>query len=307
MEIEKAHRTLEAGTGAGSDFLGWVRLPAEYDREEFARIKKAAEKIRSDSRVLVVIGIGGSYLGARAAINFLRSPNYNLLRKETPDIFFAGNSLSASAVNELIGLIGDRDFSVNVISKSGTTTEPAIAFRIFKKLIEDKYGAEEARKRIYATTDKARGALKGLADAEGYESFVIPDDIGGRYSVLTAVGLLPMAVAGIDIDAVMAGAGAAMEHFAGKSLDNPVWQYVAARNLLYRSGNRSRCLPPTSPRSVSWPNGGSSFTVRARARTERASIRVRRLPPTCTRWANISRRACAACLRPSSASKTPGE
>jgi glucose-6-phosphate isomerase len=247
MEIEKAHRTLEAGTGAGSDFLGWVRLPAEYDREEFARIKKAAEKIRSDSRVLVVIGIGGSYLGARAAINFLRSPNYNLLRKETPDIFFAGNSLSASAVNELIGLIGDRDFSVNVISKSGTTTEPAIAFRIFKKLIEDKYGAEEARKRIYATTDKARGALKGLADAEGYESFVIPDDIGGRYSVLTAVGLLPMAVAGIDIDAVMAGAGAAMEHFAGKSLDNPVWQYVAARNLLYRSGKSIEVLASYEP------------------------------------------------------------
>jgi len=246
-EIEKAHRTLEAGTGAGSDFLGWVRLPGEYDREEFARIKKAAEKIKSDSQVLVVIGIGGSYLGARAAIEFLRSPNYNLIRKDTPDIFFAGNNLSASAIGEIIELIGDRDFSINVISKSGTTTEPAIAFRIFKKLIEEKYGVEEARKRIYATTDKARGALKGLADAEGYESFVIPDDIGGRYSVLTAVGLLPMAVAGIDIDAVMSGARAAMERFAEKSLDNPVWQYVAARNLLYRSGKTIEVLAAYEP------------------------------------------------------------
>lgn len=247
VEIEKAHRTLEAGDGAGSDFLGWVRLPKEYDREEFARIKKAAEKIKSDSKVLVVIGIGGSYLGARAAIDFLRSPNYNLIRKDTPDIFFAGNNLSASYVNELIDLIGARDFSVNVISKSGTTTEPAIAFRIFKKLVEDKYGVEEARKRIYATTDSSKGALKNLADAEGYESFVIPDNIGGRYSVLTAVGLLPMAVAGIDIDAVMAGASEAMERFTDKSLDNPVWQYVAARNLLYRSGKTIEVLAAYEP------------------------------------------------------------
>lgn len=246
-ELAAAHAVLENGTGAGSDFLGWVQLPEDYDRDEFARIKKSATKIISDSEVLVVIGIGGSYLGARAAIEFLRSPNYNLTKKKTPDIFFAGNNLSASAINELIELIGDRDFSVNVISKSGTTTEPAVAFRIFKKMIETKYGIEEARKRIYATTDVARGALKSLADSEGYESFVVPDNIGGRYSVLSAVGLLPMAVAGIDIDAVMAGAGAAMKAFSDKSFNNPVWQYVAARNTLYRSGKTVEILAAYEP------------------------------------------------------------
>jgi len=246
-ELAGAHNTLENGTGAGADFLGWVRLPEKYDRDEFVRIKKAAGKIKSDSEVLVVIGIGGSYLGARAAIEFLRSPNYNIIKKDTPDIFFAGNNLSSAAINELVKLIGDRDFSVNVISKSGTTTEPAIAFRIFKKLIEDKYGVEEARKRIYATTDAARGALKSLADSEGYESFVVPDNIGGRYSVLTAVGLLPMAVAGIDIDAVMSGAHAAMLAYSDKSFDNPVWQYVAARNLLYRNGKKIEILAAYEP------------------------------------------------------------
>jgi len=246
-ELAEAHKTLEACTGAGAGFLGWLRLPEEYDRDEFLRIKKAAAKIRSDSEVLVVIGIGGSYLGARAAIEFLRSPNYNILKKDTPDIFFAGNNLSSAAINELVELIGDRDFSINVISKSGTTTEPAIAFRIFKKLIESKYGVDEARKRIYATTDAAKGALKGLADSEGYESFVIPDNIGGRYSVLTAVGLLPMAVAGIDIDAVMAGANDAMHAFSEKSMGNPVWQYAAARNLLYRNGRKIEILAAYEP------------------------------------------------------------
>jgi glucose-6-phosphate isomerase len=246
-ELDRAHRSLEAGDGLGSDFLGWLRLPSQYDREEFQRIKKSAEKIKSDSQVLVVIGIGGSYLGARAAIEFLRSPNYNLLDKDTPDIFFVGNNLSSSAINEIIDLIGNRDFSINVISKSGTTTEPAIAFRIFKKLIEERYDAEEARGRIYATTDSSKGALKNLADTEGYESFVIPDNIGGRYSVLTAVGLLPMAVAGIDIDALMAGAQAAMEAFAQKSFENPVWQYVAARNLLYRNGKTIEILAAYEP------------------------------------------------------------
>lgn len=246
-ELKQAHNTLISGTGAGSDFRGWLRLPEDYDKTEFSRIKKAAAKIISDSSVLVVIGIGGSYLGARAAIEFLRSPNYNLKKKKTPDIFFAGNTLSASAVNELLELIGDRDFSVNVISKSGTTTEPAVAFRIFKKLIETKYGLEEARKRIYCTTDCARGALKNLADAEGYESFVVPDDIGGRYSVLSAVGLLPMAAAGIDIDAVMEGAREAMHAYSEQSMNNPVWQYVAARNLLYRNGKFVEILAAYEP------------------------------------------------------------
>lgn len=246
-ELAQAHELLETGTGAGSDFLGWLKLPENFDRGEFSRVKKAAGKIKSDSDVFIVIGIGGSYLGARAAIEFLCSPNYNLMRKDTPDIFFAGNNLSSAAINEIIEIIGDRDFSINVISKSGTTTEPAIAFRIFKKLIEDRYGADEARKRIYVTTDAAKGALRNLADTEGYESFVIPDNIGGRYSVLTAVGLLPMAVAGIDIDAVMAGACAAMEDYSAKSLENPVWQYAAARNLLYRSGKDIEVLCAYEP------------------------------------------------------------
>ena len=194
-----AKELLLSKEGAGSDFLGWIDLPIDYDKEEFARIKASAEKIRKDSEVLVVIGIGGSYLGARAAIEFIKSQNYNLLRHGAPEIYFAGNTISSASINELVEIIGDRDFSVNVISKSGTTTEPAVAFRIFREMLESKYGAEEAAKRIYATTDKARGTLKALADAEGYETFVVPDDVGGRYSVLTAVGLLPIAVAGIDI------------------------------------------------------------------------------------------------------------
>ena len=206
---EAAKDKLVAKSGAGNDFLGWIDLPVDYDKEEFARIKKAAEKIQSDSKVLIVIGIGGSYLGARAAIEFLRHGFYNNISEEqrkTPEIYYAGNSISASYLKGLIDVIGDRDFSVNVISKSGTTTEPAIAFRIFKKMLEEKYGKEEAAKRIYATTDKARGALKSLSDEEGYETFVVPDDVGGRYSVLTAVGLLPIAVSGADLDKLMAGA-----------------------------------------------------------------------------------------------------
>ena len=246
-ELLRAHETLEQGNGEGSDFLGWLRLPENYDREEFARIKKAADKIKSDSKALVVIGIGGSYLGARAAIEFLRSPNYNLKKKDTPDIYFAGNNISAAAVEEIIQIIGDRDFSINIISKSGTTTEPAIAFRVFKNLIEKKYGKEGARGRIYATTDAKRGALKGLAVEEGYEQFVVPDNIGGRFSVLTAVGLLPIAVAGIDIDALMAGAHEAMTKFAEKNIDNPVWQYAAARNLLYRKGYTTEILACYEP------------------------------------------------------------
>ena len=246
-ELKSASEKLKNGSGEGSDFLGWLDLPENYDKEEFARIKAAAEKIKKNSEVLVVIGIGGSYLGARAVIEFLKSPNYNLLKKDTPDIFFVGNNLSADHINEIISIIGDRDFSVNVISKSGTTTEPAIAFRIFKALVEKKYGKDGAKDRIYATTDKARGALKKLADAEGYESFVIADDIGGRFSVLTAVGLLPIAVSGIDIDALMQGAATARCDLAVDSMENIAWQYAAARNALYRKGKTIEVLACYEP------------------------------------------------------------
>ena len=237
--------------GAGAEFLGWVDLPVNYDKEEFARIKAAAEKIKSDSEVLVVIGIGGSYLGARAAIEFLRHSFYNNVSKEirkTPEIYYAGNNISSSYLQGLIDVIGDRDFSVNVISKSGTTTEPAIAFRVFKKMLEDKYGPDGAAKRIYATTDKAKGALKNLADACGYETFVVPDDIGGRYSVLTAVGLLPIAVSGADIDKLMAGAAAAREVSRGSAFEeNPALQYAAYRNILLRKGKSVEIMANYEP------------------------------------------------------------
>ena len=241
--LEQAAEMLATHSGPGGDFTGWVTLPRDYDKEEFARIQAAARKIQKQSQVLVVIGIGGSYLGARAVIELLRSPNYNLKQKDTPDVLFTGNGLSTDALLETISLIGDRDFSVNVISKSGTTTESAIAFRIFKGMLEEKYGKEGARERIYATTDKSRGALKGLADAEGYEEFVVPDAIGGRYSVLTAVGLLPIAVAGVDIDELMGGAADMMkvcEEKAGYVC--PSWQYAAIRYELYRSGRSIELL-----------------------------------------------------------------
>ena len=246
-DLAQAADMLARHNGPGGDFTGWVTLPRDYDKEEFARIKAAAKKIRRQSQVLVVIGIGGSYLGARAVIELLASPNYNLKQKNTPDIYFAGNGLSTDALLELIALIGERDFSVNVISKSGTTTEPAVAFRIFQAMLEEKYGPEGARERIYATTDKARGALKGLADQEGYEEFVVPDDVGGRYSVLTAVGLLPIAAAGLDIDQLMAGAQRAMEALSAPDLDNPAWQYAAARNALYESGKKVELLACYEP------------------------------------------------------------
>lgn len=246
--VAAAHDVLSQGTGAGNDFLGWRELPVNYDKEEFSRIQKAAKKIQSDSQALVVIGIGGSYLGARAVIDLIQSPNYNLKKKNTPDVFFAGNTLSTDAVLEVLELVGDRDFSVNVISKSGTTTEPAVAFRIFKAALEQKYGKEEARRRIYATTDASKGALKNLADAEGYESFVVPDNVGGRYSVLTAVGLLPIAVAGIDIEELMAGAADAMQQLnADRSMENPAWKYVAARNCLYEKGKKVELLACFEP------------------------------------------------------------
>lgn len=245
--LARASGWLEDGSGAGGSFTGWVHLPRDYDREEFARIGKAAEKIRSDSEALVVVGIGGSYLGARAVIELLRSPNYNLKKKDTPDIFFAGNGLSTDALLEIIELVKDRDFSVNVISKSGTTTEPAVAFRIFKNLLEEKYGREEARRRIYATTDARKGALKGLSDREGYETFVVPDAVGGRYSVLTAVGLLPIAVAGIDLEALMGGAAEAMEALSVPGAENPAWQYAAARHALYTAGRSTEILAGYEP------------------------------------------------------------
>lgn len=245
-QVKAAHRTLHERTGAGSDFLGWVDLPENYDKKEFARIKKAAEKIRNDSDVLIVIGIGGSYLGAKAAIDFLRGPFYNFNSKT--QIFFAGNSISPNYLDGLLKAIDGKDVSVNVISKSGTTTEPAIAFRIFKEYLEKKYGKAEAKNRIYATTDKAKGALKNLADSEGYETFVVPDDVGGRYSVLTAVGLLPIAVCGADINKLMEGAADAMNLYANDNIDeNDCYKYAAVRNILYRKGKTIEMLVNYEP------------------------------------------------------------
>lgn len=245
-EVTAAHKTLREGTGPGNDFRGWIDLPENYDKEEFARVKKAAEKIQSDSDILIVIGIGGSYLGAKAAIDFLNHSFYNLLDNEerkTPQVFFAGNSISSTYLADLIQIIGDKDFSVNVISKSGTTTEPAIAFRVFKDLLEKKYGKEEANKRIYATTDKARGAVKTEADVEGWETFVIPDDVGGRFTVLTPVGLLPIAVTGANIDELMKGAAEARVAYSSDDLTkNEAYQYAALRNILYRKGKVTELL-----------------------------------------------------------------
>ncbi|MBC6310886.1 glucose-6-phosphate isomerase [Listeria sp. FSL L7-1582] len=244
--VTAAHEALHNGTGAGNEYLGWINLPRDYDKEEFARIQKAAAKIKADSEVLIVIGIGGSYLGARAAIETLNHAFYNVLDKEkrqAPQVFFAGNSISSSYLHDLIDVIDGKDFSVNVISKSGTTTEPAIAFRVFKELLEKKYGKEEAKSRIYATTDKAKGALKELSNSEGYETFVVPDDVGGRFSVLTAVGLLPISASGVDIEAMMKGADAARADFSSPELDkNIAYQYAAARNVLYRKGKVTELL-----------------------------------------------------------------
>ncbi|MBY9080934.1 glucose-6-phosphate isomerase [Paenibacillus sp. HN-1] len=249
--IKLAHEQLHSKTGTGSDYTGWIDLPQTYDKEEFARIQAAAKKIQGDSDVLIVIGIGGSYLGARAAIESLTHSFYNNLdksKRKTPEIYFAGNNISSTYVTHLLQLIEGKDFSVNVISKSGTTTEPAIAFRIFRAALEKKYGKEEARKRIYATTDKARGALKTLATEEGYETFVIPDDVGGRYSVLTAVGLLPIAAAGISIEEIMAGAAAAADEFNNPDVaTNLSYQYAAVRNALYRKGKTTEILVNYEP------------------------------------------------------------
>ncbi len=249
--VEGAKEVLLSKTGAGSDFLGWIDLPVNYDKDEFARIKKAAEKIQGDTEVLLVIGIGGSYLGARAAIEFLRHSFYNSVSKEvrkTPEIYYVGNNISSTYISSLIDVIGNRDFSINIISKSGTTTEPAIAFRVFKKLLIEKYGKAEAAKRIYATTDKAKGALKNLATEEGYESFVVPDDVGGRFSVLTAVGLLPIAVSGADITGLMEGAAAMRERCLKEAFaSNDALLYAAVRNILLRKGKSIEILANYEP------------------------------------------------------------
>ena len=248
-QVTAAHEMLHGGTGAGNDFLGWLTLPTNYDKEEFARIQVAAERIKKDTDIFIAIGIGGSYLGARAVIEFLKSPLYNNLKKDTPDVYFAGNNISASALSELLALCEGKRVSVNVISKSGTTTEPAIAFRVFREYLEKTVGREEAKKRIYVTTDKARGTLKGLADREGYETFVVPDDVGGRFSVLTAVGLLPIAVAGCDIEALMAGAAEAQAALAEPSLEkNDCYRYAALRNVLLRKGRSVELMVSYEPR-----------------------------------------------------------
>ena len=250
-QVVNAKELLMSRKGAGNDFLGWIDLPVDYDKEEFARIRKAADKIKSDSDVLVVLGIGGSYLGARAAINFLRHNFYNTVSKEirkTPEIYFAGNSISSTYLSNLVDVIGDRDFSVNVISKSGTTTETSVAFRIFRELAEKKYGREGAAKRIYATTDKSRGALKTLSDTEDYETFVVPDNVGGRFSVLTAVGLLPIAVSGADIDALMKGAAQGREYALNNSFeDNDALRYATLRNIFLRKGKSVEILANYEP------------------------------------------------------------
>ena len=243
-----AMQTLANKTGEGNDFLGWVTLPTDYDKEEFARIKKAADYIKNNADVLIVIGIGGSYLGARAVIEALKSSNYNLLKKDTPQIYFIGNSISPQSLNEIVSLCEGKDICVNVISKSGTTTEPAIAFRVFRELVNSRYSKEEAAKHIFCTTDKAKGTLKGLADTECYETFVVPDDVGGRFSVLTAVGLLPIAVAGIDIDALMAGARNAQNELVSEDINaNDCLKYAAVRNCFYNKGKKLECFVSYEP------------------------------------------------------------
>ena len=248
-QVKDAHSKVTEKSGLGNDFLGWVNLPFDYDKEEFARIKKAADKIRQDTDILIVIGIGGSYLGARAAIEFLKGPYYNALRGDAPEIYFAGNSISGSYLSDMIKLCEGKRVSVNIISKSGTTTEPAVAFRVFRKYLEEQYGEEEAAKRIYCTTDKARGTLKALADEKGYECFVVPDDVGGRFSVLTAVGLLPIAAAGADIDKLMEGAANAAEKYSnGDMYSNDCYTYAAIRNAFYRKGKSVELLVSYEPR-----------------------------------------------------------
>ena len=292
--VKVAQDTLEQRKGAGNDFLGWLDLPENYDREEFTRIKQAAEKIRKTADVLIVIGIGGSYLGARAAIEFVNGQMYNQVRPEgTPEVYFAGNNISSSYLNDLVKIIGDRDFCINVISKSGTTTEPAIAFRIFKELCEKKYGREGAKERIFATTDKERGALKQLADDEGYETFVVPDDIGGRFSVLTPVGLLPMAAAGVNIDEVMRVRRSRVSKTATPPI---ISRQNTPRCAAFCTARASRWKSSSTMnrRSSCSASGSSSCSTSPRARTTRAfSLRARISRPTCIPSASSFRTARA--------------
>jgi glucose-6-phosphate isomerase len=248
IHVTSADSLLKSKKGPGNDFLGWVELPTNYDKVEFGRIKAAAERIKANSQIFIVIGIGGSYLGARAAIEFLKSNNYNALKKDTPDIYYIGNSISPNALSDIVSICEGKDISINMISKSGTTTEPAIAFRVFREILEKKYGKEGAKERIFCTTDKAKGTLKHLADQEGYESFVVPDDVGGRYSVLTAVGLLPIAVAGCDIDALMAGAQKAQKEFTDPCIENnDCYKYAAVRHILYNKGYSTEIMVSYEP------------------------------------------------------------
>lgn len=247
-EITAAHNALRSGTGKGSDFTGWLDHPVNYDKEEYVRIKAAAERIKGMCDIFVVIGIGGSYLGARAAVEFIKSPLYNNLKKDTPDIYYAGNSISSSALSDLLEICEGKDVCINVVSKSGTTTEPAVAFRIFRDLLVKKYGEAESVKRIFVTTDKARGTLKSFSDKQGYETFVVPDDIGGRYSVTTAVGLLPIAVAGIDLDSIMKGSADAREAYTNPDISkNDCYKYAALRNIMYREGKVTEILASYEP------------------------------------------------------------
>lgn len=248
-QVKAAHEMLHSKTGPGNEFTGWLTLPTDYDKNEFESIKKAAEKIKSNTDVFIVIGIGGSYLGARAAIEFIKSQHYNALKKDTPDIYFIGNSLSSSEICEILEMCKDKDISINMISKSGTTTEPAIAFRVFRELLEQKYGKAGAKERIFCTTDRSKGTLKQLADKEGFETFVVPDNVGGRYSVLTAVGLLPIAVAGINIDKLMSGAKVAQDALVDPDINkNDCYKYAAIRNILYRKGKNTEVLVSYEPR-----------------------------------------------------------
>ena len=301
-QVTVADEMIRKGTGPGADFLGWRDLPENYDREEFDRILKAAEKIKEESDVLVVIGIGGSYLGAKAAIDFLNHHFANLQTKEerkAPQIVYAGNSISSTYLADLLEYVEDKDFSVNVISKSGTTTEPAIAFRVFKELLVKKYGQEEANKRIYATTDRQKGAVKVEADANGWETFVVPDDIGGRFSVLTAVGLLPIAASGADIKALMEGANAARKEYSSSKIsENEAYQYAALRNILYRKGTQLKSWLTTNHHFNTSQNGGNNWLVNLKVKTKEVSTQHQQTSQqTCTLLDNLSKKVHVTSLR----------
>ena len=306
-EVAAADRALRGKTGAGSEMLGWLDLPENYDHDEFGRIKKAAEKIKKLCDIFIVIGIGGSYLGSRAVIEFLKSPRHNRLVKDVPEIFFSGCNISSSDLSELLELCEGRDVCINVISKSGTTTEPAVAFRVFRSLLEKKYGKTGAAERIFVTTDRARGTLKAFADREGYETFVVPDDVGGRYSVLSAVGLLPIAVSGIDLDELMGGAAEAMHELTSADIEkNPAYKYAALRNILYRKGKKLEILVGYEPYMLMFNEWWKQLFGESEGRTARDCIPHPLFSlPICIRSDSSSRTATAPCLRRSSRLRIP--